>query len=306
MIRGLYLVATTVSMIHRYDDIVVGSCLPAVIFAFVHNYPIVFTAPSKPFRFDYFEPNLDLSCIKLQNSCDILKSFESQTSVGLQKILLWERLIFLLSLDSKVILSNLCSSLRRVDNKIICANQYSKIAEIEFGTCHYFHDKNSTGFINDKNIDNQQYLCYDWVAFNKGGKHNIDYFETDSHIVSKVWFYPSDRIHGNTPVKDACVLSILSESELNNFDNSETMIRFRLIHEMESHGMRGPSNGYGPNGKQKYYKFRTSSICRQTHKLNNEFKSKASYIKVKEDSEKDLLPLLPQACLGYDRFLRYL
>ena len=119
-------------MSYSYDNIVVGSSFEAVLFAFVHNYPIIHSDYDIPFRFDYLDHNIDLSCVRLENKPSIIKTGIEDIIVGLPKTLLWERMLFLLSLDSKAPLSNLCNKLRRVDNKIICSNEYSKIAQFEF------------------------------------------------------------------------------------------------------------------------------------------------------------------------------
>ena len=293
-------------MKYEYPKIVVGSSYEAVLFAFTHKYPIVYTEHDIPFRFEYLDLNFDLSCVRLENKPTVIKTTETDLIVGAQKTILWERMLFLLSLDSKAPLSNLCKTLRCSGNKIICSNEYSKIAEIHFDTCYYFNDRSAAGFGREKSLASDKYLCYDWIALNRGGKQEIDYIETKDDLVREIWLYPSDRIDGNTAIKDACVVSLLEQEQINNFDYSETMARFKLMHEMEARGMKGPLNGYGPNGKPKHYKIRTSSIARKTRKLKHQFKPAASNIKVAEIDEKSLLSRLPQACLGYSRFLRYL
>ena len=293
-------------MNYNYDNIVVGSSFDAVLYAFVHSYPIVYTDYDMPFRFDYLDHNVDLSSLKLNNSATVVKTVDDDVIVGLPKSLLWERMLFLLSLDSKAPLSNLCTSLRAINNKIICSNEYSKIAEISFKTCHYFYDSNAFGFVQEKTLASDKYVCYDWIAINKGGKQNIDLIETNDNFTKEMWFYPSDRIDGRTLIKDVCVVSLLTQEEINDFNHSETMARFKLIHEMESRGMKGPSNGYGPNGKLKHYKIRATSTTRSVRKLKHKITPKASNIKIPEIIREDYYTRLPQACLGYDRFLRHL
>ena len=137
-------------MNYNYDNIVVGSSFEAVLYAFVNNYPIIYSNYDIPFRFDYIDHNVDLSSLKITNTPSLIKTASEDIVVGIPKVLLWERMLFLLSLDSKAPLSNLCNSLRRTNSKIICSNEYSKIAEINFNNCYYFHDENSSGFVNEK------------------------------------------------------------------------------------------------------------------------------------------------------------
>ena len=121
-----------------------------------------------------------------------------------------------------------------------------------------------------------------------------------------MWFYPSDRIDGRTSVKDVCVVSLLTKQQLEDFNFSQTMVRFKLLHEMESAGLKGPSNGYGPNGKLKHYKIRATSTDRTIRKLNHSLESNASNIKISKINKENYYARLPQACMGYDRFLRHL
>ena len=110
---------------------------------------------------------------------------------------------------------------------------------------------------------------------------------------------------GNTSVKDACIVSTLTEEQLSNFDHSETMARFKLISEMESRGMKGKFNGYGPNGRPKHYKFRTTHDYRTKNKSSQKkIRTTDSRITAPQLAEEDLVASLAEAALAYDRFLR--
>ena len=265
-------------MNYNYDKVVVGCSFDAVLYAFIHGYPIIYSEYEIPFRFDYLDHNIDLQCLKINNDPSVVKTTVDNVIVGIPKIFLWERMLFLLSLNSNAILSNLCTSLRKKNDKIICYNEYAKIAEVKFNTCYYFHDLNSTGFVNEKILASDKYICYDWIAINRGGKQEIDLIETNDNFTK----------------------------EINDFNYSQTMARFKLIHEMETRGMKGPSNGYGPNGKLKHYKIRATSTNRSIRKLKHKSVPKASNIKIPQIIKEDYYARLPKACLGYDRFLRHL
>ena len=282
-------------MILEYQDIVVGSDLRAALFAFNNNLPIFFSEPHRPFRFDFLEPNTDLGCVKLTSS-----------TPAVQKELLWERLLFLLNLDGKVPLANLCSSMRFDGEHLICSNEYSKIGTLNFSNCFYFGDDNVSGLVREKELANPSYTCYDWIAFNSGGKHEIDYIWVGDDFVKEIWFYSSDRMCGNTPVKDACVASTLTQDQLSEFDYGETMARFKMISEMEKRGMKGRQNGYSTNGNPKHYKFRTTPIRRTKRRDPVEIISKDDRVSLPKVSQRSLLEDLEASCTTYDRFLRYL
>jgi hypothetical protein len=294
------------SEVFKYDKIVIGSSMSAVLYAFVKNYPIFFAEEHRPFRFDYFDPHIDLSCLKIPGAAKSLTTFEGEKKVGVPKEILWERLLFLMAVTGQSPLSNLCGTVRYDGDTVVCSNEYSKIMEFTFKECFYFTDKNATGFVEQKSLDDDTYICYDYIGFNKGGKHEIDYIKTSDDFVREIWFYPSDRIDGNTPVKDACAVSVVKAEQLPHFEFSQTMSRFKVIDEMEKRGMKGTfAHDYTTAGNPKHYKFRTTSINRETNKQPNELTPEADNIKIAKDSEESMLKDLPSACMAYDRFLRY-
>jgi len=278
------------------------------MYAFNNNYPIFFTKAQRPFRFDYLDRAQDLAFLKADfRPPKSLTTFGAQKLIGTPKELLWERLLFLLSLDGKAPLSNLCHTMRYNGDTLVCSNEYSKIFELRFNECSYFGDPLTAGLVTQKSLDENTYLCYDYIAFNKGGKHEIDYINTGDDFVSEIWFYGSDRIDGNTPVRDACAVSTLTEQQLLEFDHSETMARFKTIHEMESRGMKGQfAGGYTTAGNPKHYKFRTISIGRQTHQQRVEVEPAGPHVTIPQENAQSLLSSLPSASVAYDRFLKYL
>ena len=291
----------------KFENIVIGSSLSALLFAIKNDYPLFFAEKRRPFRFDYLEPETNLDFLKIPVwPTKSLTTLGKEKSIGIPKELLWERLLFLMSLKGNVPLSNLCHSIRYDGERVVCSNEYSKIMEFEFQKCYYYGDERSLGFVKEKPLALEEFLCYDYIAFNKGGKHLTDYIKTEDEWVSEIWFYPSDRIDGNTLVKDACVLSHLTHEKLNNFDYSETMTRFKLISEMENRGMKGLFNGYTKNGNPKHYKFRTSHIRRAIEKKYSPQISKSPEIICKAPNEEILLSSLPSAVVAYDRFLKHL
>ena len=293
-------------MIIKNDAIVIGSSLAALLYAFNNELPIFFAQTRKPFRFDYLDPELDLSFLKLPGETKSLTTFGEDKIVGTPKVLLWERLLFLLGLSGNAPLSDRCTSMRINDQSLICSNEYAKIAEIEFKTAYFFGDDKCSGLVAEKEVANDAMMCYDWIAFHRGGKHEIDYIETDDSFVKQIWFYPSDRIDGATKVKDACLVSFLSKEDLSSFDYSETMARFKAVSEMEDRGMKGVFNGYSPTGRPKYYKFRTSNIAREKRaQFDAPWKEEVG-VEAPRVAEQVLLEDLREAYTSYNRFLRNL
>ena len=276
------------------------------MFAYTNELPIFFSVAERPFRFDFLDPNWDLTALKLENPPSVLTSTKGKMEVGIPANLLWERLMFILSFSGKAPLSNLCKTMRYTGSTMVFSDEYAKLVEVGFEHCYYFGDRNCYKLVNEKVVENAQHLCYDWIAFNRGGKHKIDFIKTKDEFVKNIWFYSSDRIDGNSPVKDACVVSHLSQEDLLNFDYSATMARFKMISEMKERGMRGLFNGYSPAGLPKYYKFRTTSIGRERRAQLTSPQPSLDAVEVPKIKEEDLLKDLPPACVGYHRFLNKL
>ena len=292
--------------IREHEQIVVGSSLEALLYAFKHQLPVFYTGFDVPFRFDHLLPSYDLSCLGLTNESTAIATHDESFVVGAPLSLLWDRLLFILSLAGLSPLSNLCENIRCDGDTIVCSNEYSKIAEIRFGKMHYFGDDNCTGII-EKVVAERHYICYDWIAFNRGGKHEIDYIETEDEFVKQIWFYSSDRIDGKTAVKDACTVSHLSETQLREFDFSETMARFKLINEMETRGMKGLFNGYCPKyGHAKYYKFRTSNLGRKRIEKPQNTLPSSPKITIAQEDKGTLIESLPESSRNYQRIISYL
>ena len=280
-------------MVFEYDEIVIGSSLSALIFAYINKYPVFFTEAEPSFRFDFLAP--EYSPMSTPSETTTLNTFDQQIQVGTQKQVLWDRLLFVLSLRGLVPLSSTCYKIRYDGDSIVCTNEYSKIFEATFNKCHFFGDNNTEGFVRKNTLDEHSYLCYDHIAFNSGGKHEIDFIYTDDDFVSEIWFYSSDRIDGNTPVRDACAVSELTRQQLQDFDYSETMARFKTLKVMKDNGMRGKQNGYTKKGTPRHYDFRTTSIERQTHRKYDESRALSSRIEVKAPDEEGLLKSLLDA-----------
>ena len=69
------------NLLPEYENIVVGSSLAALLFAMKNDYSIFFAEERRPFRFDYFKPDIDLSFLQMRGQT------KSLTTIGKQKII---------------------------------------------------------------------------------------------------------------------------------------------------------------------------------------------------------------------------
>jgi|TARA_R110002012_G_scaffold305589_1_gene509784 hypothetical protein len=285
-----------------YEQIVVGSSLRAVLFAALNDFPVFFTKPEKPFEFDYFDPSIDLSSWGLHNELQLWTTPNGEKKTGQNKIALWEHVFFVLGLKGLTPFSDFCSSLRIDDNTLTGYSEYAKLRSVDFGVCHYFDDHASYNLLPSENTP-KTYNVYDRFAFIRGGKHHLDLIEDKDHFCNKIWFYPSPRLDGETLIKDACVLSILSDDQIDDFDFSETLVRLTTLQKMKDLGLRGPKNGKQADGSQRYRSFKAQAINRTKFLISPPLWLETDTIKVPQIAEADLVKDLGRIAENNKRIL---
>lgn len=291
----------------HYDEIVVGSSLKAILFATKNKCPIFFAKPERPQQFDFFKPDSDLSALLLQNEVTIWKGHGFEEKWGVPKELLWERLLFLHGLCGLSPFSNFCHSLRIQENTLTGHSEYAKLHSVDFDVCYYFDDQKQYNLLPDKREKQEKiYKVYDRIAFRRGGKHEIDIIRTDDKLAGEIWFYPTPRIDGRTPVKDACSISILSQNQIDDFDFSETMVRLKMIEEMRTRGMRGTQNGYQKSGVPRFRSFKTETINRNKQLLSAPLWKETDSIKAPKIKESRLIKDLGKIAENYSSIMRWL
>ena len=285
-----------------YEQIVVGSSLRAVLFAALNDFPVFFTKPEKPFEFDYFDPSIDLSSWGLHNELQLWTTPNGEKKTGQNKIALWEHVFFVLGLKGLTPFSDFCSSLRIDDNTLTGYSEYAKLKSVDFGLCHYFDDHATYNLLPSDNTP-KTYNVYDRFAFIRGGKHHLDLIEDKDHFCNKIWFYPSPRLDGETLIKDACVLSILSDDQIDDFDFSETLVRLTTLQKMKDLGLRGPKNGRQADGSQRYRSFKAQAINRTKFLISPPLWIETDTIKVPQIAEADLVKDLGRIAENNKRIL---
>jgi hypothetical protein len=288
-----------------YDEIVVGSSLRALLFAASHSIPVFFTEPEKPHQFDHFAIDVDLSSWGLHNDSQLWTTPDGEMKTGQNKIALWEHVYFVLGLKGLTPFSSVCNSLRLDTNELTGFSEYAKLRTIEFGVCHYF-DEHSTYNLLSSEDKPKTHLVYDTFAFIRGGKHHLDFISSDDHFCNEIWFYPSPRLDGNTPIKDACVLSILSDEQIDDFDFSETIVRLTALQKMKDLGLRGPKNGYQEDGSQRYRSFKAQALDRTKLLASPPVWIERDTVVVPQITEEDLVEDLGRIAENHKRILRHL
>jgi len=239
---------------YKYETIVVGGDLSALLFSYYNSYPCIFPEPSIPFGFDVFDGRHDLSSLGL--------------AAGASKTLAWQRLIISLSLGGLLPMGDKVAALSVQENKLKATTHNSRLGRFEFDKLIVFDDKAIRGLPKTKGQQVGKCRVIDWFHVRSGMEHDHDLFETEDDFIQKVIFYPSERF-GNQKSgrlrKDLVAISHLDEDQINNFDYSDTMAKFKITQMMKDAGIKGARNGrdtYNPN-IYRYYSPKIEAVERE-------------------------------------------
>ncbi len=244
---------------HRYqwDGVIVGYSLSALIYAFYTGMPVVGYPSSAPWNFEKIR-EIDLSAYgmgsgKIKHQID-----------------LWDHLYMILSMGGQLPFADNAASIRVDDSSLVVttANR-SRIVRGDFSTAWVFDDDKIEGMPDILNLCDT-YRVVDWFDVRSGMRHGESkLIEPSEDFVRNIYFYPSERLHGNhADKKDLCSESFLSEDQLDEFEYSPTYARFKVISKMKEVGIRGARNGSDSNGNPKHYAIKIEFQKRRIRKTD--------------------------------------
>jgi hypothetical protein len=222
--------------IYQYDTIVIGGNLNAKMYAYYNKCPCIYGGNTSPFRFDLLEQRVSL--------------FETKN-----KLQAFEKINFLLGLSGQLPMGDKVSSINIRDNILKATTHDSRLGRFEFNKLIVFGDQEVFGLplIKKQQIGKSRVL--DWFDVRSGMEHDQNCFQTEDEFVEKVIFYPSDRFGNQTSGrirKDLVAISYLDESQINDFEYSSTMARFKILQLMKDAGIKGARNGRDMNNPETY------------------------------------------------------
>jgi hypothetical protein len=206
-------------------NLVVGGCISSLIYATRNNYHVICNPEHKPFK---------LRQIKKINLVSE-----------------WSNLLLSLSLKGLVLNSKEIEGVRIKDSICTLVQRGGQRIEIEFKKCYIFSAQKLVCENEIKKQAKETYIVYDWIDTRSCSFHNFEYFKFNDELVSELFFYKSERITGDTKVKDIVSISHLTKNQLMDFNYSDTMVGFKIRSIMNSMGILGPRSGYQKNGNVK-------------------------------------------------------
>lgn len=165
----------------------------------------------------------------------------------------WSRIQTILALEGRL-LSYDDLGLIKIQEDQIKITSSSGIFKYTFGLCEIFDTTNIKLENEIMSHRNDQFLVIDDFEVSVlGGKHAyLQPKMSDDHLAKQIHFYTSDRVDGANYVTDCVVESILTKQQLNDFEFSDSMVRFAVIHYLTSIGIHGNFMNLYKSGKPKY------------------------------------------------------
>tara|TARA_B100000287_G_scaffold435384_1_gene503421 strand:- start:74 stop:826 length:753 start_codon:yes stop_codon:yes gene_type:complete len=211
------------------QELVVGCNIKALRYAFVHGCPLVYVKPRIPHR------------------------FTGNTEE-------WHHLYYCLSLAGLIRYGNQASQIR-ISEDGLRVTEGQRAHTVVSESYLIFDDEGVIGLPPPVN-KNKMVEVLDWIDVRSGMKHDLYQMHVYDSFIKSINFYPSDRIDGNHKLKDVCVVSHLTESQLQDFKFSELITRIKAEEVMKEAGVKGTGNGVG-----KYLSLRLESNRREVYPL---------------------------------------
>jgi len=230
--------------IYEVDEMVVGNSLEAVSYSYLNEKPLLLNSRKKPYFFEFFEKGSSLEKYMVDSVEYELSTPNGIRKVGASKLEVWEKLVFYLSVAGLTSTADKAFSIRIEDDNLIKVTTHdSRVIRFKFNNLRIFDTENIAGFDSFKN--SEKYKVVDWVHVRSGMKHEHDYLETDDDFVKEVYFYPSYRMGSgeNDDRKDLVAVSYLTKKQLDDFEYSDTYVKFKVLNLMKEAGIKGPRNG---------------------------------------------------------------
>ena len=234
----------------KYKKIIIGATLSSVLYSFYTQIPLIFVEGAKIHPFDFYNSDIDLSLLKIDPKNYFLKQSDDKQAVfGPPKQEVYEKLLALLSLSGLVPFSHLAKSINIEEHCLKVITEGNKVINVEYEHLIVFDDNKINGLPRLlENNQNKPTQILDWFEVNLGSTHDIDYIETDSDFVKKIFFYSSQRDCMQTDKKDLLAISYLAPEEATqNYQYSNTYAKFKILQCIKEAGIRGPKNGKNPN-----------------------------------------------------------
>lgn len=226
------------NLVHKFDNVIVGSSIEALLYAYITKYPVFFAGLRCPFEFEHFEPAFSFPLF--DPTIHTIKSNMGDIELGINKLSLWNNLMFCLSMSGQIPITGEVNSLR-IDNGTLRINSNNKLLVIEPKNILLFDDLNIQGLGSPRQKIGK-FTSYDYVEFNSMYAHEYDLLKDNkNNIISELWFIPPTT---EVRYKDGFLISTFKTKKEMDRDLAEYNIKFRLKDIFKKYGIKGKANGF--------------------------------------------------------------
>lgn len=222
----------------------IGGSLTALFHAYSTETPIIIDVPHAPFELDSCPPHWDLGYLGFSNK------------IKINKIQVWERLTFLLSMAGLVVFPNNIVDARDEVGALTLVLNGNKRFKVNYQELYSF-DRDKEDII----------TAYDWFDVKVGSVHEHECIHDDSDLCSKILFYPSKRNGTKKHMMDACAISKIPRHLEDDIEYSPIYVRLKALSMMKDAGIKGKINGYNSQAKPVYLPLRIEHTYREVTQL---------------------------------------
>jgi hypothetical protein len=190
-----------------YDNLIVGSSLEAVLFAHQTNTPLLSTRMQRPYFFEEME----------------------DFGIGTNKLDVWNKYIFLLSLAGYVPFSDKIKHIRYIDsNNLKIVTLDDVLVNIKYNRLFIFDDENFYDLPPHIGQTSSRNMVIDWLNIQTKKRHSLSALEYDNNFINKTIFY---EVGNNDPIgkkKDCLVVSYLTDKQLGNDNYADYVVKIKI------------------------------------------------------------------------------
>jgi len=251
------------------NEIVIGCSLESLLYCYFKEVPFLYSKLKSPHEFDFID-DLSLEQFKISFESKLLTSPTGTKQSRMPKKILWDRLLFILSLSRFNLMPGECMSIKIEDNEIKAVTPYARMGKFSFNKLTVFDDTNVVGLHRPNKNDIFGYKVYDWINIRKCTKHPYDYIQGTDDLVKEIIFYPSRRGAAiRKYIKDAIAISYIGEDFINDYEYSDVNVKFKVLYMMKEAGIKGRRCGRRMKNKEQfqYYALKIETTKRDIEPL---------------------------------------
>jgi len=201
-----------------YDQLVIGNDLDALSFCYYNKIHNISSRICKPFQYDI-------------------------DSDWLLKKDLWSKYAFNLSYNGLMPFGDKIENIRLEDSYLKAVTKNGLLLKIKYNKLYISDDYKVDGLPFEHYYTSDKLLLHDYFKVLSGTNHEYDILESNDSLITKLYFYKSDRQSNHFICKDCVGVSLIESTDLSHEDYSQGIARIKALKMMKDAGIKGRANG---------------------------------------------------------------